>query len=128
MNWDGINRRRFLRAEFPYTIHIFSQKGRSISTYTEDISGGGVKVVVREQLEVLEEVDLKIYVKGDFVRCKGKVVWVKEKPSPVLDGVVFYNAGIEFGELTEDDKKIIDVCVEELKKARELKKGKKRNG
>ena len=125
--WDGINRRRHLRAEFPYTIHIYSEKGKPISTYTEDISTSGVRIVTQRHLDMSEPVDLKIYVANDFLRCKGKIVWVKEKESPVLDGVKFYSAGIEFSDLAKDDMEIVERCVLELEKKRKEKntKGKR---
>ena len=119
--WDGINRRRCVRAQFPYTIHIYSIQGKPISTYTEDISLGGVKVVTQQALEPASFVDLKIYIRDEFVRCKGKIMWVKEKQSPVLDGIKFYESGIEFSGLTLDEEKIVTECVALLEKKRKEK-------
>jgi c-di-GMP-binding flagellar brake protein YcgR len=125
--WDGLNRRRFLRADFPYTIHIYSSGGKPISTYTDDISSGGVRVVTQERLNDSDIVDLKIYVGENFLRCKGKIAWVREKVNSVLDGVKFFNAGIEFVNLSKEESDIIQLCVEALEKKRKEKnvKGKK---
>jgi len=41
--WDGINRRRHIRAEFPYALHIFTPDKEAISVYIEDISEVGLK-------------------------------------------------------------------------------------
>lgn len=116
--WDGINRRRYLRVEFPYTIHIYSTQGKPISTYTEDISSGGVRVVTQQKLHLSDIVDLKIYIGDEFIRSKGKVVWIKEKSSPVLEGVLFYSAGIEFVGLSKNDSALLARCADELDKKR----------
>lgn len=125
--WDGQNRRRFVREDFPYTIHIFSSAGRPISTYTDDISTGGVKVVTQQNLALKDLVDLKIYIGDDFVRCKGTIAWVREKINPVLEGVKFYNAGIEFVDLNPRESEVVERCVQALEKKRKEKntKGKK---
>ena len=93
MQWDKIDRRRHLRIEFPYTIHIIFSDERAISTYTEDISRGGVKVVLKEELAVNSEVKLKIFISQAQVECKGKVIWAcKRDDSPL--GEIF-DTGIE---------------------------------
>ena len=79
VEWNGLNRRRAVRAEVPYTIHIYSAKGKPIATYTEDLSTGGIRVVVQKKLNISDPIDLKIYIGDEFVRCTGKVVWIKEK-------------------------------------------------
>ena len=50
MEWDGINKRRFIRVNFPYTIHLRSDNNVVISAYTEDVSSGGIRVVVKKKL------------------------------------------------------------------------------
>jgi len=122
--WDGLNRRRAVRAQVPYTIHIFSAKGKPIATYTEDLSTGGIRVVVQKKLAMSDPVDLKIYIGDEFVRCPGKVAWIKEKTSSVLDGVIFYDAGIEFSGLKDSDRTLIEHCVKEIE-AKQKNRGKK---
>ena len=120
-NLNGKNRRRAVRVQFPYAIHIHTVKGAPISTYTEDISAGGVRVVTQEKLELNCTVDLKIYVGDRFVRCRGKIIWVKEKTSSVLDGVLFYSAGIEFAILSRDDRALLDKCIKDLESRQKRK-------
>ena len=117
MEWDGINRRRFVRYQFPYTIHIYSKQGRPISTYTEDISEVGVRVITRQKLEVGTVLKVKIYVRPDFILCTGKIIWVKEKDSPVLNGIDFYSSGIELSGVDEHSRALLDKCIKELKKS-----------
>ena len=123
-DWDGLNRRRALRAEVPYTIQIYSAKGKPISTYTEDLSTGGIRVVVQKKLLISDPVELKMYVGDEFVSCPGKVVWIKEKTSSVLDGILFYDAGIEFVGLKDNDRALIERCVQAIA-AKQKPKGKK---
>jgi len=123
-DWDGKNRRRFTRVSAPYTIHIFTLKGRPIATYTEDLSSGGVRVTLREKLAVSELVDLKIYIGDEFVHCKGKIAWIKEQASSVLDGILFYEAGLEFVDLKAGDQELIGRCVNGVE-SKQKNKGKK---
>ena len=122
--WDGINRRRGIRAQFPYTIHIHPSGGKPISTYTEDIASGGVRVVIQQKLDLGSLADIKIYIGNDFIRCKGKIVWIKEKTSSVLDGILFYNAGIEFSDIKPADAQILEQCARDLE-AKQKNKGKR---
>jgi|GEM_PF-2262312 len=126
-SWDGINRRRQVRAESLCTIHLYTTKGRPISTYTEDISVSGVRVVTQQSLNKNDILELKIYILDEFVRCKGKVAWIKEKDNPVLTGIKFFSVGIEFSGLTSPDRDTISRCIEMIEAKRKAKnsKGKK---
>ena len=123
-DWDGKNRRRFIRAQAPYTIHIFSLQGKPIATYTEDLSLGGVRVVLQQKLKISDTVDLKIYIGDEFVHCKGKIAWIKEQASSVLEGVLFYEAGIEFVDLRASSQSLIESCVNTIE-AKPKNRGKK---
>jgi len=123
MERNNINRRRFIRMEFPYTIHIYQPQEKAISTYTENISAGGVKVVIKKKLEISSMVDLEIYVKQKPVLCKGRIVWVKEKESNYLEGAAFFDTGIEFNKINEEDRLAIKNCVEEIEKKRRNQEG-----
>ncbi len=123
-SWNGPNRRRHPRADFPYTIHICSPAGRSIATYTEDVSCGGVKVITQQAFKLGEEVVLKIYAGEHLIACTGKVVWVREKTASVLEGVSFFNAGIEFCDLSPENHNFLNDLVTQWQ-ARKPVKGKK---
>ncbi len=110
MKWDGINRRRFLRTKFPYTVHIYSPTGEPISTYTEDISIGGIRVVIKNKLNIHENLVLKIYLSEIPLECKGAVVWIKEKTNLMLNEV-FFNIGIEFRGISKEEKEKIESCL-----------------
>jgi c-di-GMP-binding flagellar brake protein YcgR len=119
MKQNGVNRRRFIRIDFPFTIHISPSEEEAVSTYTEDISEGGVKVFIAEKLKTSSIVILAIYLKPKPIVCKGKVVWAKKRVSDFIEGEVFFDTGIEFYEIKEEDKLLIQDRVAELEKEKE---------
>jgi len=124
MQWDGINRRRFIRLNYPFTIHIYLPGKPAISTYTEDISEGGVKVTIKEDISQVAAAKLEIYLRAEPVVCEGKVQWVKERVSRYLEGVKLYDTGIEFSQVNPADRKIIKGQVEEVLKVKQEERDK----
>jgi len=115
MKRDSVNKRRFLRVKFPYTVHIHIKEGKDISTYTDNISRGGVGLTLKERLNPKDILTLRIYIADVPVECKGEVVWVKERNSPMLDGVRFFDTGIEFKDMDDNSTARIGSCIKELK-------------
>ncbi len=107
MGRDKIDRRRFVRIKFPFTIHLYPTGKLPISVYTENISAGGVKVTVRQEFKVSSLVDLEIYVKLRPVVCKGKVIWINRRESEFLEGETFFDVGMEFQGLKPEEKEAI---------------------
>ena len=116
MTWDGIERRRFVRVKLSVKTDISPDKETMISTCAEDISEGGLKVTVGEELEKGAIVDLEIYLRQDPIRCKGKVVRVNKIESSYLKHGVVFDIGIEFHEMTEDDKSAIKGLISNIKR------------
>lgn len=114
---DNHEKRRFIRQRFPYTVFISIPEKKEISTYTEDISEGGVKVIIKEKLDISSAVGLKIYLEKDPLICQGKIRWVMKKENEMLDDkiTIFYDTGIEFKEMQKKDRIILEKCVEDLK-------------
>ena len=112
MNWDGRENRRFIRVTFPYTIIIRSPLSHAISTYTENISEGGVRVVITEELPLASQAELEIYLGNDPVSCQGKIVWVKGRESLVLEDIIVFDTGIEFCEVNSLSRDKIRAHVE----------------
>lgn len=123
MKQDDVNRRRFIRVDFPFTIHITPSEDEAVSTYTEDISEGGVKVFIAEKLKTSSIVILAIYLEPRPIVCKGRVIWAKKRVSDFIEGEVFFDTGIEFYEIKEEDKLLIKDRVAELEKERESREG-----
>ncbi|MCF7908499.1 MAG: PilZ domain-containing protein [Candidatus Omnitrophica bacterium] len=118
MQWDGINRRRFVRVQYPFTVHIYVPGEPPISSYTEDISTGGIKVTIKQVIAKSTLVDLEIYLKSDPVLCKGVVSWARERKSKFLEDTIIHDLGIEFSEVKTGDKRSIKKQVDDLAKAK----------
>ncbi len=116
MDYQGIEKRRFVRAKFPCVISIHTLHEHVITTYTENISAGGVRVVIEEKLETSSTVGLEIQINKNTIVCKGRIVWVVDKESPYKKSIFYYDTGIEFYEIKEDDRHIIDDAIEEILK------------
>jgi hypothetical protein len=115
-------KRRFIRLQFPYTIEILPDGKPKISTYTEDISEGGIGVVIKESLDVSSIVDLKIYIQDKPLICKGKIAWVQDKANNLLEDkiICYFKTGIELMEIPREDMLILKTCVEKLRKIKGL--------
>jgi c-di-GMP-binding flagellar brake protein YcgR len=114
MNYSGAEKRRFIRTKFPCKITIRTPKEHSISTYTENISAGGIRVTIEEQLQIATIVDLEVYLREKSVTCRGRIVWVVDKESPYRKGIAYCDTGIEFYEITDQDRKTINELVEKI--------------
>jgi c-di-GMP-binding flagellar brake protein YcgR len=119
MQKDSLDKRRFIRVKFPFTIHIYPSHKSAISAYTEDIGEGGVKVTLREPLEVFTVTSLLLYVQREPVACKGKIAWVKKRQSEYIEDHPFFDTGIEFQNISYRDREIIKERVEAIRKQRE---------
>ncbi|MDP2922385.1 MAG: PilZ domain-containing protein [Candidatus Omnitrophota bacterium] len=114
MDYNGIDKRRFIRARFPCRISIHTLHEHAISTYTENISAGGVRVIIEEKLEISSSVSLEIELKDNLIACKGRIVWIVDKESPYHKGVIYHDTGIEFHDIKEQDRQIIHNFIEEI--------------
>lgn len=104
MSLDEIDRRRFLRIKFPFTIHLYPAGKAPISAYAENISAGGVRVTIREELPVSSLIDLEVYVKLKPVACKGKIIWINKRESEFLEGEIFFDVGLKFQGLKPEEE------------------------
>jgi len=118
MEWDGIDRRRFIRRQFPFTTHIYAPGKLEISTYTADFSEEGIRVVIKQELEAGSTIDLQIYTKKKAIICKGLVARVEKKESDYFKEEIFFEVGIQFQKIKEEDKEIVKEYVNEIKKMR----------
>lgn len=116
IDYRGIEKRRFIRAKFPCVIKIYTFREHIITTHTENISAGGVCVIIEEKLEMASTVGLQIQIKDYTVSCKGRVVWVVDKNSPYKQGVIYHDTGLEFYEIKDADIQAINCAIEEIVK------------
>lgn len=113
-SYNGIEKRKFLRARFPCKISIANFPEHTVSTHTENISAGGVRVIIGEKIEIGSTVGLEMYLKEAVIACKGKVVWVVDKASPYKKGIHYYDTGIEFCDISDRDRNLINSMVEKV--------------
>ncbi|MCK9572843.1 MAG: PilZ domain-containing protein [Candidatus Omnitrophica bacterium] len=116
MDYQGMEKRRFVRAKFPCSISIHTLHEHIITTYTENISAGGVRVIIEEKLEMSSTVGLEVQINKNIIVCKGRIVWVVDRESPYKKGLRYHDTGIEFYEINENDRRVINDAIEEILK------------
>ena len=122
--WNGINRRRFPRANYKCLITIKKRlTSKTISTETENIGAGGICVIIKEDLGLFQGVDVELNLNDTHppIRCGGTVVWVVKKGEPSKKGSYLYDTGIEFIDMRPEDRERISEVVEEILDARRRK-------
>lgn len=115
MEQDKIDRRRLVRVKMPFTIHLHFEGKEPISTYTEDISEEGVKIVIKQKLKVEDTAKIDIYVLPVPLQCQGKIVWVCKKKSDNFKKIRFYETGIKLSGINPENRKILKARLKETK-------------
>lgn len=111
MNRRDMERRKFPRASFPCKI-IVEAPLRLMTSYTQNIGEGGVRVILEEKLEVYEPVSLELFFsRENSVKCKGRIVWVVEKFNPIENTAVTFDTGVEFTNIGEGELRYIQKIV-----------------
>lgn len=103
-----VQRRNFVRVPIVLkTIYTVKSSGKLYDTYTKDISGGGMKIVLPEILNTNEILQIRIELPTPEgpINCEGEVRWIDKEERLVGDKVEenIY-AGIEFVLIEEKDR------------------------
>lgn len=115
MNWNGREKRSFVRANFPCKIIIYTVgKEHIIVSHTENIGAGGVRVIIEECLDISSQVGLELFLGGAQIICKGRIVWVVERSGSNNVEANVWDTGIEFRKISERDRKIVDSFVKTI--------------
>ena len=116
--WDGVNRRRFPRAEYPclITIRKNTPPMEAILTHTENISVGGVRVIISKKIEIMTEVELEVDLKDTLptIISKGTISWVKEAPYGRKSARSHYDIGIQFVSLKDEYRGRVQNVVDRI--------------
>lgn len=118
--WGGINRRKFPRVHYKCLIHI-RKKGstKTISTRTENIGGGGICVIVADDLGLFQGVNVELDLENgipDTIKCNGTVVWVVKKHGVKGKNDVLFDTGIEFVDMAaSSEARIAKIIEKQLK-------------
>ena len=114
MDPNSSERRKFLRALFPCKIKISSQ-GHLLISHTENISIGGIRIMTHENLRYIQRVGIELSISKDKkIECEGRIAWVTEKLSPLDGEPVMFDTGIEFVDLSEDNKKQLEAMINKI--------------
>lgn len=116
--WDGVSRRKFPRAEYPclITVRKNTPPQEAILTHTENISVGGVRVIIAKKIGVLTEVDIEIDLKDTMptILSKASICWTEELSFGEVGKSPRYDTGIKFLGLKDEDRRRVQRVVETL--------------
>ncbi|MBF0387968.1 MAG: PilZ domain-containing protein [Candidatus Omnitrophica bacterium] len=120
MSWEGLNRRKFPRAYFPcfVKIGINGKAEDGLLTHTENISTGGICVILRKSVErfALVNVEIDLMDGEEHILCQGKAMWVVRRKAIDPLKPSFYDIGIEYVGLKEESRQQIAKVVVNLAK------------
>ena len=115
MSWDGRNRRKFPRVLFPCLIKIRGDKNAKdvLLTHTENLSIGGVRVILKNPVSMGAVIDVEIDFMDtcEHLSCKGKVVWSEKRKISEAVKPGFFDIGVEFINVSESDQRRLDMIV-----------------
>lgn len=124
--WNGINRRKFPRANYECNITIKKRLNeKCIATRTENIGAGGICVLINDDLGLFQGVDVELRIDDgvDPIKSGGTIVWVVKKVDPDHKEKFIFDTGIEFIDIRPEDRDRISAVVEDILK--KSSKGKK---
>lgn len=114
--WDGVSRRRFPRAEYPclITVRKNTPPQQAVLTHTENISVGGVRVIIAKKIGVLTEVDIEIDLKDTLptILSKASICWIEEISLGEVGKSPRYDIGIKFIGLNDENRRRIQNIVD----------------
>lgn len=116
MAWEGINRRRFPRANYACVVRIRHKgEAEAFNTQTENIGCGGVCVILPKDVKIFSpvEVELDLNDKKPNINCDGTIVWVVRRSEINEKTPAVFDTGIEFSNLKDEDKERIEEIIQE---------------
>ena len=115
-------RRKFVRAGVQSNIKWMKdvagpQKDIEHKDITKNIGGGGVCIITAEELETGERLLLEIELPtGDSIRSRGRVAWTSKFEFKGGKQETGYEIGVEFLDINEHDRKLVEKFVFEYLK------------
>ena len=112
MSWDHTERRQFVRVKLPCKVTVRDNPRSTISCYTENISAGGIRVILQERIKISSSVDLAIETpKQGPIICRGRIVWAFSRTADPEGTTMLFDTGIEFEAINNKDLKTINDLV-----------------
>jgi len=88
---------------------------RELVACTENISKGGLMIVLEEKLAVFDVVGIEFFLDKDtLIQCEGHISWVRERGKEPTGTLNMFDTGIEFIGLECKDKDSIEKKVNEI--------------
>lgn len=117
MGWSGIDIRRGVRVSFECVIIV--KEGRTklvLESITENVSIGGVCVILETPLTKDTYVELEIHLPDDlpFIECKGRVAWSVKRDEYSRRKPAQFDVGIEFIEISDESKTRVKHIIDEM--------------
>ena len=111
MDWEVQEKRKFLRTAFPCKVIVRSSH-QELASNIENISEGGIRVTLEEELKLSSIVGLELFCgKDEPIRCEGHVLWIIRKVSPKLGKPTMFYTGIKFSRINNTDRNYIRKLV-----------------
>ena len=118
--WDGLNRRKFPRANYPCLIILrHNHTGpEAMLTHTENIGIGGICIILKRGIKLFNPVELEVDLldTGTHIKCEGKIVWSVQRRNVEEKKPSFYDTGVEFINISMKDQQRISEVVNRLMK------------
>ncbi|MFZ5800848.1 MAG: PilZ domain-containing protein [Candidatus Omnitrophota bacterium] len=116
--WDGIDRRKFPRANYPCLLIIRRDNAapEAMLTHTENIGIGGVGIISKRELKLFDKVELELDLLDmqPHIKCDGKIVWSVRRKDTEEVKPSYFDIGIEFVNINDKDRKRIEFIVNRL--------------
>jgi c-di-GMP-binding flagellar brake protein YcgR len=112
--WDGMEKRRFVRANVPCKIIIYVPQEHVIVTKTENIGAGGLRVLIPERLQPSSVSSLEFFLDKAAITCRGRVVWIIENTLYSAGEKRAYDTGFEFCDISPRDVSIVSSFVDAI--------------
>lgn len=104
-------RRKYFRVMLPLLVsYTIGEPPRQGEEYTKDISGGGMKIPLKEKIAVGTSLKVQLDLLKDqkALELEAKVIWVNAVPD---DYDYPYEAGVEFINVSLEDRLMISNCL-----------------
>ena len=111
-------KRKYPRVNYPCAITVWKQDGASevVMANTANIGGGGMCVYLNETLSTGTVLDIKIenFFEAKPLKCRGKVVRCRADSSATNGRQKFYEVGVEFIGMDDDQRAYLLGFVQRL--------------
>ena len=87
-----------------------------ILTHTENVGIGGICLILRQDIKMftIVELELDLLDLGNHIKCQGKIVWNVQRKTEANNKPMFYDIGIEFADVTDEERHRLEKIIQRL--------------